>query len=193
MLNKAGQMREPPLVHGDARADLDAWVLATASRAVAFATSLLRDRDRAEDVVQDCYCRLLQKADIYDLPGSGVKLLFKAITRTCINLTSRDRHILSFQAMGGRDEEGAWEAEDTRTAAPLVTAMHRELEQAVGEALARLPVQQRAAQELRSLGHSQEEIGELLEVTSSHAGVLVHRARQAMAALLAPLVGETFG
>lgn len=181
------------MAHGDAQADLDAWVLATAPRAVAFATSLLRDRDRAEDVVQDCYCRLLQKADQYDLPGSGVKLLFKAITRACINLTSRDRHILSLQALGGRNDEGAWETEDTRTAAPPEAAIHRELEQAVGAALARLPVSQRAALELRSLGHSQQEIGELLEVTSSHAGVLVHRARQAMAAYLAPLIGETNG
>jgi len=61
--------------------DLDAWVLATAPRAVAYAASLLRDRARAEDIVQDCYCRLLQKETQYDLPNSGMKLLFKAITR----------------------------------------------------------------------------------------------------------------
>ncbi len=186
-------MREPPLAQGRAQADLDAWVLATAPRAVAFATSLLRNRDRAEDVVQDCYCRLLQKAEAYDLPRSGVKLLFKAITRACINLTSRNRHVLSLQALGGRDEEGAWEAEDSRTAGPETAAMHHELEEAVGAGLARLPMQQRAALELRSLGHSQQEIAELLEVTPSHAGVLVHRARQAMAAYLAPLVGEMLG
>ena len=42
---------------------LDAWVLATAAEAVAYAASLLRDRAAAEDVVQDCYCRLIEKAD----------------------------------------------------------------------------------------------------------------------------------
>src|SRR5439155_26473074 len=42
--------------------NLDAWVLATAPRAVAYAAALLRDAVLAEDVVQDCYCRLLQKA-----------------------------------------------------------------------------------------------------------------------------------
>ena len=54
--------------YNPAVADLDAWVLSTAPDAVAYAVSLLRDRAAAEDVVQDCYCRLLQKADVYDLP-----------------------------------------------------------------------------------------------------------------------------
>lgn len=178
------------MAHGDAHDNLDAWVLATAPRAVAYAASLLRDRHQAEDVVQDCYCRLLAKADVYDLPNSGVKLLFKAITRTCINLTTRARPMLSLNAWTGRDGEDAWEAEDAHAPAPDQALLHRELATAVGEALARLPVQQRAAVELRSLGHSQQDIAELLHVTPSHAGVLVYRARQALAAHLAPLVGE---
>lgn len=179
------------MARGDAQA-LDAWVLATAPRAVAYATSLLRDRHQAEDVVQDCYCRLLQKAEVYDLPGSGVKLLFKAITRACINLTTRRRKVLSLQGRDGHDSDG-WEVCDTRAETPDQVLAHRELEQAVSGALARLPVPQRAALELRSLGHSQQEIADLLEITPSHAGVLVHRARQAMAALLAPLIPEASG
>jgi len=178
------------LARGDAHDELDAWVLATAPRAVAYAASLLRDRHQAEDVVQDCYCRLLAKADVYDLPHSGVKLLFKAVTRACINLATRERPVLSLDALKGRAGEGAWEAEDGRAAPPDRAAMHRELAAAVDDALARLPVPQRAALELRSLGHSQRDIAELLDVTPSHAGVLVHRARQALAARLAPLVGE---
>lgn len=181
------------MARGNAHNDLDAWVLATAARAVAYAASLLRDRHQAEDIVQDCYCRLLAKADVYDLPRSGVKLLFTAITRACINLTTRERPVLSFNAWKGRDGEEAWEAEDTRAAAPDQAVQQRELEQAVADALGHLPVMQRAAVELRSLGHSQQEIAELLNVTPSHAGVLVHRARQALAARLAPLVGEALG
>jgi RNA polymerase sigma-70 factor (ECF subfamily) len=60
------------------------------------------------------------------------------------------------------------------------------LEQAVADALGRLPVVQRAALEMKSLGHSLQDIGEALSVSSGHAGVLVHRARQAMAKDLAP-------
>jgi RNA polymerase sigma-70 factor (ECF subfamily) len=178
------------LARGDATDPLDDWVLATAPRAVAYAASLLRDRHQAEDVVQDCYCRLLQKADVYDLPNSGVRLLFKAITRTCINLTTRRRPVLSLQAARGTREEGL-ELEDRHTAQADQVVQQRELEQAVGAALAQLPARQRAALELRSLGHSQQEIAELLEVSPSHAGVLVHRARQMMANLLTPVLGET--
>ncbi len=178
---------------GDATDPLDAWVLATAPRGVAYAASLLGDRHQAEDVVQDCYCRLLQKSDTYDLPGSGVRLLFKAITRACINLTTRRRPVLSLDAARGADGGATVEAVDTRTATPEQVLLGRELQQAVGAALARLPVPQRAALELRSLGHSQQEIAELLDISPNHAGVLVHRARLAMTALLTPFLGEAAG
>ncbi len=170
--------------------DLDAWVLATAPRAVAYAASLLRDWARAEDVVQDCYFRLLQKAGQYDLPNSGVKLLFKAITRACINLTTRGRRVLSLDNVNNRDENNGWELADRRVQEPDRHMMHKELELAVKEGLARLPVLHRAALELKSIGHTQQEIADMLDITAGHAGVLVHRARQAMAGYLAPYVGE---
>src|SRR5262245_30361949 len=50
---------------------VDAWVRETLPRAVAYARSLLRDLPAAEDVAHDCYCRLLRRADIYDLPRDG--------------------------------------------------------------------------------------------------------------------------
>jgi RNA polymerase sigma-70 factor (ECF subfamily) len=173
--------------------DLDAWVLATAPRAVAYAASLLRDRSRAEDVVQDCYLRLWQKADQYDLPNSGMKLLFKAITRSCINISTRERRILSLDVRNGQEEGLGWQLADATAPEPDRNLMYQELEKAVSDGLSRLPVLHRAALELRSLGHSQQEIGEMLEITAGHAGVLVHRARKAMADYLAPFVGEAMG
>ena len=54
-----------------------------------------------------------------------------------------------------------------------------------------LPTQQRAAVELKAFGYSQQEIAEMLGITTSNAGVLVHRARQTLAQYLAPyLAGE---
>jgi RNA polymerase sigma factor (sigma-70 family) len=174
------------------RAALDAWVLRTAARAVAYATSLLRDPVQAEDVVQDCYCRLLRKAAVYDLPRDGVKLLFKAISNACINVCTRRPPVVSIGSRA-EDDGRAWETEDQRTQPPDQILMFRELEQAVRDGLARLPVQQRAALQLKSLGHSQQEIAESLNTTTTNAGVLVHRARQAMADYLAVYVGEAAG
>jgi RNA polymerase sigma-70 factor (ECF subfamily) len=174
--------------------DLDAWVLATAPRAVAYATSLLHDRTQAEDVVQDCYCRLLQRAHVYDLPRDGLKLLFRSITNACINVSTRKRPVVSLDALKARDSEGAaMEIADRSAQEPGRILMDRELEEAVAQGLTRLPDQQRAALELKSLGQTQQEIAEILNITATYAGVLIHRARQAMAEYLAPYVGETLG
>ena len=58
-------------------------------------------------------------------------------------------------------------------------AAHHELEDAVAAELDRLTLAQRGALELKSLGYSLDEIAEALGTSSSNAGVLVHRARQA--------------
>ena len=156
-------------------------MLATLPRALAYATSLLRDRGIAEDVVHDCYVRLLQKSATYDLPNDGTKLLFKAITNACVDRNYRDRTLLSLEFADGEAAPVA----DARAWEPHALASHRELEGAVAESLGRLTVAQRGALELKSLGYSLAEIAEALGTTPTNAGVLVHRARQAMAVRLA--------
>jgi RNA polymerase sigma-70 factor (ECF subfamily) len=52
---------------------------------------------------------------------------------------------------------------------------------------------QRAAVELKALGHSLQEIAEILDVTPTNAGVLVHRGRQELARQLAPYLEDTTG
>src|SRR5947207_14024550 len=86
------------------RDELDAWVRDTAPWALAYARSLVRDPGRAEDVVQDCFCRLLAKRDAYDLPRDGRKLLFKAVTNAAINVTTRERRALSLDALAHADD-----------------------------------------------------------------------------------------
>jgi RNA polymerase sigma factor (sigma-70 family) len=170
--------------------DLDAWVLATAPRAVAYALSLLRDRDQAEDIVQDCYCRLLQKAHVYDLPRDGLRLLLKSVSNACINLRTRRKPMLRLGAVSTNGEAlGPAEPADKSAAPPEQSLAHRELAEAIAAGLEQLPPQQRAALELKSLGHTQQEIAEILGVSGSNAGVLVHRARTALAGYLAPYLG----
>jgi RNA polymerase sigma-70 factor (ECF subfamily) len=164
-------------------AELDAWVLETAPRATAFARSLLRDADRADDVVQDCYCRLLAKVAVYDLPRDGLKLLLTAISNACINATTRRKPMFRLS----RPDDGEADDPPDATALPAdATAAANELSAAVATALATLPPRQRAAVELKGLGYSQQEIGEMLGVSASNAGVLIHRGRQALAEKLAP-------
>lgn len=161
---------------------LDAWVLATLPRALAYATGLLADRDAAEDVVHDCYCRLLQKQNQYDLSQDGAKLLFRSITNACIDRSRRRANVSLFSADVGDDESSGMmmELADERTPEPWQRMDHAELQRRVTEGLEKLPPVQRAALELKSLGHSLQEIAEALQVTPTNAGVLIHRARQSL-------------
>jgi RNA polymerase sigma-70 factor (ECF subfamily) len=170
--------------------ELDAWVLATAPAAVAYAASLLHQRAAAEDIVQDCYCRLLARADTYDLPRDGRKLLFQAVTNACLNRLSRERPALSLFT----GDDGPQTQLADRGAEPAERVlMRRELEDAIADGLARLPPTQRAALELKGLNHSLDDIATALNVSPSNAGVLIHRARQAMAKYLAPHLEERSG
>jgi RNA polymerase sigma-70 factor (ECF subfamily) len=177
-----------------ARDSLDAWVRATWPGAVVYARSLLRDRLAAEDVVQDCYCNLLRKADVYDLPRDGVRLLMKSISNACLKKNTRERPMLSL-SVGSAGESGDRRIDplDSTVPEPSRVVLHAELERAIAAALARLPQAQRAAVELKALGHSLQEIADILDVTPSNAGVLVYRGRQELARQLAPFLEEQAG
>lgn len=165
-------------------------MLATASAVLAYALTLVRDRHVAEELVQDCYCRLLKKAHAYDLDRDGRRLLFRSVTNACINHVSRTRPAASLDAADAAT--GLYGVLADRRAEPAERVlMRRELEDAIAESLGSLPVTQRAALELKSLGHSLDEIGQALGVSANNAGVLIHRARQAMARRLAPHLEET--
>lgn len=169
--------------------ELDSWVQATLPHAVVYARSLLRDKLAAEDVVHDCFCRLLRKADLYDLPNDGTKLLYRSITNACINRTQREKPVLSLAGSDSTNDLNGQLA-DGKAADPQEMAKASELGQAIERGLAKLSVTQRAAIELKSLGHSLQDIADTLGLTVSNVGVLIHRARQTMSVDLAPYLNE---
>ena len=170
--------------------ELDEWVLATAPRATAYARSLLGNAHEAEDIVQDCYCRLIAKAGTYDLKRDGLKLLFTAIGNACINLRTRRKPVFRLVQSDTAGEDRSEDPADVRAVSPAELAVGNELQSAIAEGLKLLPTQQRAAVELKALGYSQAEIAEMLGTTSTNAGVLVHRARQTLSQYLAPYLAE---
>ena len=175
---------------GPSAHELDEWVLATAPRVTAYARSLLGNAHEAEDIVQDCYCRLIAKAGIYDLKRDGLKLLFTAINNACINLKTRRKPTFSLTQPDLAGEERTEDPADGRAFSPDDLAAGNELHEAIAQGLRLLPTQQRAAVELKSFGYSQAEIAEMLGINASNAGVLIHRARQTLAQYLAPYLAE---
>lgn len=164
---------------GKSQAQLDRWVEETLPRALGYAVTLVPQRSDAEDLVHDCYLRLLAKADVYDLPDDGAKLLYRSITHACINWQQRRPPVVN---LDGQMDVLASANSQTR---PDQLAICHEMEVAVGEALSSLPLSQRAAVELRSLGHSLAEVAEILEISQGNARVTLHRARQALSDRLA--------
>jgi RNA polymerase sigma factor (sigma-70 family) len=160
--------------------EVRAWLAECLPRAIVYARSLVRDVGEADDVVQECVYRLLKRAAHYDLPQDGSRLLFRAVTNECINRTTRGPNWVSLETT---DEEGhsfGSTIGDARAEQPLDRMLTDELRQVLDAALDELPVAQRGALELKSLGYSLEEIAQALFVTANHAGVLVHRARKAV-------------
>jgi RNA polymerase sigma-70 factor (ECF subfamily) len=165
--------------------DLGPWIAGTVQRALAYALTLVPNRADAEDLVHDCYSRLLARSDTYDLPRDGTRLLYKAITNACINWNGRRPPVVSLDAAGGAPgPEGKPDDQ------PQEQAIRGELEAAVAAALAELPVTQRAIVELRGLGHSSAEVAEMLEISPANERILLHRARQAMAVRLRPFIED---
>lgn len=167
--------------------ELHQWIVATLPRAVAYAATLLNDRSLAEDLVHDCYCRLLRKADVYDLVRDGRKLLFRSISNACVNQRSRERPLVSLDELAEKTEMPI----DAAAPCPEQGAMRQELQEAVAHGLGRLPVLQRAALELAIYGHGQDDIAAMLGIAEGHVRVLVHRARQAMTSHLRRFLKES--
>lgn len=162
---------------------MESWITHALPGAVAYASSLMGSRERGEDVVQDCLCRLLEAGPKYDLPNDGRKLLFRAITNACINHHQRDRVHLSLDELKGGDGRGVSLA-DSASPTPIDLVVADELRGAIMSGLQKLPFRQRSALELSSFGYRAAEIAEMLEVSAEHVRVLLSRARSAMMAFL---------
>jgi RNA polymerase sigma-70 factor (ECF subfamily) len=100
----------------------------------------------------------------------------------CINQTVRKKTLLSLDSTGAAGDP--LDVPDRHSWRPDQVAEEHELQARIRAGLARLPELQRAAVELRALGMSKEEIATVLDVSANYAGVLIHRGRQALAALL---------
>jgi RNA polymerase sigma factor (sigma-70 family) len=167
---------------------LDDWVRATLPRALGYARALLHNPVDADDVVQDCYARLIERADRYDLPRDGLKLLLRSVTNACIDRRCRERVLLS---LDGAPEAATGGVVDRASPDPPQQAIARELAERIEAALAKLPVGQRAAIHLTCLGYSLQEVAEMIGTSPGNARVLVHRARKNLAADLGPFLLET--
>lgn len=156
------------------------------------ATTFVRDRALAEEVVQDAWLAALDGLDGFEGRAALRTWLFRIVANKARSRIVRESRTVPFSAFaspdegedaaggdrfdeGGdwRDPPGTWSEEN-----PERLANDAETRVAIERAIAALPETQRAVITLRDVeGLETEEICQLLGVTVSNQRVLLHRAR----------------
>lgn len=133
---------------------------------------LLRDRDAANDAVQDAYCRALSYAQTYDR-RYPLKPWFLQIVRNACYAELRRRT----RSCAGVPEVACPDSIDERLLAD-------ECAFEIARAIKRLRPAYRAAIEMRSRGCTYEQIAQSLNVPMGTARTLLHRGRRELKSML---------
>lgn len=121
------------------------------------------DRDRAQDVVQDCFEKMWLKRDTID--GSKAKsYLFSAAYHTLIDYKRRDSKMIKI--------------DDLAVHGGVCRNEYSDIKEILDQGVARLPEIQRTVVLLRDYeGYSYQEIGEITGLNESQVKVYIYRAR----------------
>jgi len=146
------------------------WVLEALSRYEAallrYATSLV-GRSLAADVVQDTFLELC-RAKREEVQGHVAAWLFRVCKHRALDLGRKQRRLRSLE------EADVEEAPDS---GPVNKLERKEAATRVGAALARLPEREREALTLKlDAGLSYKEIAEVMGLTPSNVGFILHTA-----------------
>lgn len=161
------------------------------SPVLVFVRRMVGDDDRAEDIVQETFIRVLQHLHRYRAKGRFRSWLYTIANNTARNeFRRRARSRLVFQhtlpqaVQDGPavDLEESWRPAEQRI-------WHRYLKEAVHEALSRLPAEQRNVFVLRELeGLSYREISCVLGLKEGTVKSRLSRARKRFLRIIGPLV-----
>ena len=146
-----------------------------------FAQRFVHQPARAEELAQDIFVKLFRHARAYRPTARFKTFLFRVATNHCLNELRRGEHREApLDPLPG----GAGPAEPAAPAAesPEAHVAGRQLERAVGEALAGLSARERAAFTLARLeGMAYRDVAEALGASEPAVKSLIHRATLAVA------------
>ncbi len=172
-------------------AAFEALVREHQKRVVAFVYRMLNDAGAAEDIAQQVFVQVWRSARRYR-PTAKFTTWLLQIARNLVLNELRRRSRKPTSALVPKDHEASSAIyEDATLRNPGQEALDRELEDAVNQAVAALPEQQRAA--LLLLRHedmSYEEIAKVLKTTVPSVKSLIFRARTELRVRLAKYLGE---
>ncbi|MGH7460535.1 MAG: RNA polymerase sigma factor [Longimicrobiales bacterium] len=160
---------------------------------------LVRDRERAEDLSQETFIKVLNALDRYDPSYKFSSWIFKIAHNTALDLLrKKEPDTLSLE--GSPHASSAAEAEASTVSvasddpSPEEYTAHRELSGVLEAAIALLRPEYRTAIVLCHLeGRAYEEIAEIMSVPLGTVKTYIHRARHELRGHLGHLRPETGG
>ncbi len=176
-------------IRADERGAFDALFRRHRGAAIDYAFRLLFQERDAEDVVQEGFMRIYvvaQRGGFDPRRGSFRTYLYRVIRNLCYDrLAVRSPLNASDVARGDDAGPSPFDHRLVEAITPADRAGGRMLRERITEAMTRLPSVQREAITLRGFeGLSYREIGRILDRPVTHVKILIHRARQTLAALV---------
>jgi RNA polymerase sigma-70 factor (ECF subfamily) len=140
---------------------------------LAYALRLVRgDLERARDLVQDCFLRLLE-ADRAEIGARTTVWLFHVCRNRALDLQERNRPMLALDA--------AEPPPDPRTATPVEHLAARDEQARLTALVEHLPSRERELVRLKfEHGLSYQEMSAVTGLTSGNVGFLLHKALRAL-------------
>ena len=156
----------------------------------------VRDRQAAEEVVQETWLAVVQGLERFEERSTLKTWLFRILTNVAMRAGARERRSVPFSALAEAEDTGPsvdpdrflppdhalfpghWAIMPTRWPTPEEGLLSGETRQVIAAAMADLPVAQRTVIGLRDVeGWSAEEVCAALEISAGNQRILLHRAR----------------
>ena len=175
------------------------------------ATTFVRDRAVAEEVVQETWLAVLRGIDRFEGRSSLRTWIYRILTNTAKTRAQREARSIPFASLGGGGEDepsvdpdrflpaddahwaGHWASYPRRwDDVPEARLLGGETQEVIRQAIDKLPYNQGEVIRLRDVeGFTSAEVCELLSISEANQRVLLHRARtKVRAALEGYLAGD---
>lgn len=174
---------------GDSRA-MEELIRRHQDAVYATVANMLRSGGDAEDIAQQVFIRIWKGAATYEPSSKFTTWMFTIVRNLVFNELRRQKRkpVLSSDAL---EEENGMILSIDNAPPPDIALEHRELSQAVEDAIASLPEQAALAIQLRRYENlSYEEIAQVLDTSVSATKSILFRARNMLKEKLASFLGD---
>lgn len=156
----------------------------------AYLTRLLRNRDDAEDALQEVWCKVIRQKDAYRDQGKFSSWLYRIAHNHCLDTFRKRKHRTDDSEIVENEEGYSWlDGIAADTPSPLDQLEEQELGEKLEEAVAQLPEAIREVYLLRSL--QDIPFKEIAEIQEAPLGTVLSRMNLAVKKLRAALSPET--